>query len=185
MKQILFNLLIVVAALCSFSSCKDDDDRNLAIVLSGEWEGNFGANYTISINGSTPQTYSTRKSHLVFDPKYDYAKRGNGFEIDYYDNGPYDYLRYDFKWKVEDGIITLTFLDFDPIETLVIDNYDMDSDDFWGTIGDKTFHLSKIVNHYDWTSYDSFSRREGEDVETDHNMSRASEAQIRIGHKLQ
>lgn len=169
MKKFLFNLLIVVSAFCAFSSCKEDEDRDIAVILSGEWEGNFGATYTVSMSGSRPESYSTKKTRLQFTPSRDYSKHGSGVEVDIYSDGPFRELVYEFKWTVDDGRIFFEFPEYEGMD-FVIENYKMDSDSFYGYINDKRFNLHKLADYYDWTPYHDYFNKHPEQPGSRHEI---------------
>ncbi len=170
MKKFLLGLVTLVVALGMFSSCEEDEDRDLAIVLSGEWEGDFGAFYTISINGSKPEPYRAEYTRLQFTPFRDYSKRGYGTEIDFYGpRSPYPELAYKFRWEVEDGVIYIEFIGHDNMD-LVLNDFKMDSKWFTGKIDGKRFSLEKMTDFYDWTPWDDYFVTHPDQPSSSHEM---------------
>jgi len=156
MKKILFAMMVAIVALSSFSSCKEDEDRDIAMILSGKWEGNFGATYSVSISGSRTESYSTKTTSLTFDPHRDYGKRGSGLEVDNYGSGaPIPELVYEFFWSVNERVIHFEFPDYEGMDFDICD-YELDSEYFRGTINGKKFKLRKVSDYYDWTPYKDY-----------------------------
>jgi len=140
-----------VIAAAALSAC--DEDVNKSMVLSGQWEGDFGMYYDYTYNGETIRfdCYDTR---LVFYPDYDYATHGYGKEVDYYDYGPYEYQYYYFNWEIRDGIVYLDYPYDRNLSTQIYD-YRMNDFRFTGHFGnsDSKFRLNKIADYYCWDPY--------------------------------
>lgn len=170
MKKILLGLMALVAFSC-FTSCKDDDDRDLAIVLSGEWEGDFGAYYTRDFKGDR-EIVRASYSQLVFTPRHEYSKSGYGTEADVYvrNSREKDIYTYNFRWEVEDGVIYIEFVGYDDIDDLVLDDYKMDSSYFTGKLNGKSFRLEKMSSHYEWTPYDDFFTKKPDQPDPGHHI---------------
>lgn len=144
-------MAFAAAMMSSMSSCDEDIDE--AMVLSGEWQGDFGMYYTVEHKGRI-YTYDSYDSELIFIPDYDYATHGEGREVDYYEYGPYRYQYFSFSWRIVDGVIKLRYHS-DPKLNVDIHEYHIDNDWFSGYFGftDNRFSLRKTVDHYDWTPY--------------------------------
>lgn len=122
-----------------FSSCDEDEKKGLR--LSGEWEGDFYSYYTYTKgNDPTVRTAWSDCTYMHFYTDGFDVDEGEGYEVDFYKSGPYDYLYYRFFWKVQDGIISLSYPG----------NHDMDVDIY-------DYHLT----------YNHFAGRFGEGHEID------------------
>jgi len=173
------NILIGLASVFAFASC--DLDTTQSMVLSGNWEGDFGMYYTYKIGGKY-YTFNSYDSEIVFYPDYDYATYGYGKEIDYYDYGPYEYQIYYFNWEIVDGVVYLDYPYDNDLSTSIYD-YSMTNYSFSGYFGDSDsrFNLRKVYDYYDWTPsvginssysygyrdnwYFSFSTKAGENLD--------------------
>ena len=146
-------LFVSVAAVLSVSSCSDDLSKSM--VLSGQWEGDFGMTYDYSYKGRT-YTFHSDYTDIVFYPDYDYATHGKGYQYDYYSNGPYVYQTYSFRWEIEDGVVYLTY-PYNKLLNCSIRDYHMTNTKFAGYFGssDVKFSLRKYEDYYDWTPYEN------------------------------
>lgn len=166
MKSNKFFAMMAIAAgmIGGLTSCDNDWDE--AMVLSGEWQGNFCMSYCTTNRYGEEVWYDADYSRLVFEPNYDYATRGTGYEIDYYMYGPYESEYFAFRWKVSDGRIIINYLDAPELD-VYISEYHIDNDYLWGyfTESHKKFQLYKRYDHYDWTPYVNndhlYTNREG------------------------
>ena len=145
----------LIAALGSLwlISCEDEDSTQ-AMVLSGQWTGNFGMYYDYEYRGRV-YSFDADYTDIVFYPDYDYATHGWGKQVDYYYDGPYSYLYYRFDWRVDQGIIYLRY-PYDSALNVTISDYKMNNDRFSGWFeggAPSRFSLYKIVDYYDWTPY--------------------------------
>lgn len=147
-KSILSFTLLIVSALFGLSSCGTDTE--MAVTLCGEWEGYFGSYYTSNRGYTYSSTYSTFK----FEPDGYYKTHGTGVEVDYYDEGPYEYFYYYFEWSIKHKKIYLTY-PYNPDMDVVISDYDLYDDTFSGYCADVSFRLRKISDYYDWSPYTS------------------------------
>lgn len=156
MKKTGFWAMLAIAAsmICGFSSCERDDDIDEAMVLSGEWQGNFCMSYSTTNRYGEVIWFDADYTRLVFEPNYDYSTRGTGYEIDYYRTGPYESEYFAFRWRVRDGKIIINYLD-NPELDVCIREYHLDNDYLWGyfTESGMKFQLYKRFDHYDWTPY--------------------------------
>lgn len=153
LKKSIVALFVSAAAVLSFSSCSDDLSKSM--VLSGTWQGDFGMTYDYNYRGNS-YTFHSDYTNIVFYPKYDYATYGNGYQYDYYSEGPYVYQTYSFKWEIEDGVVYLTY-PHDPLLNCSIHDYHMTNNKFTGYFGNSNVHFSlrKYEDYYDWTPYEN------------------------------
>ena len=137
-----------------FTSCRELEDISYSMVLSGQWEGDFGMYYDYVDARGRHYTFNSYDTRLTFTPAYPYASRGRGTQVDYYDFGPYEYQYYKFSWTVENGEIFLSY-DYDHQLDTRISDYRMTNDYFSGIFMDTgtTFRLHKIADFYNWTPY--------------------------------
>jgi len=156
MKAMNYLAMMAIAAsmMGGFTSCERDIDLDEAMVLSGEWQGNFCMSYCTTDRHGVEVWYDADYSRLVFEPNYDYATRGTGYEVDYYMYGPYESEYFAFRWRIRDGRIIINYLD-NPELDVYISDYHIDNDYLWGhfTESGKKFQLYKRFDHYDWTPY--------------------------------
>lgn len=165
MKKVKFYLFAMMAIMsCGmFTSC--DEDVEEAMVLSGEWVGDFGMNYTDRY-GNTYECYDT---NLRFYQYNSYSRSGRGEQVDfYYDEDPYRwggrhdhrflYMKqyYRFEWTISNGVIHLRY-PHNPQLNIDIYDYRLTSRYFDGYIGDSRtpFSLDKLVD-FGWNEYDRY-----------------------------
>ena len=145
--------LIATACLCTlFVSCTDDDTEE-AMVLSGQWQGNWGMYYEIEHNGRI-YTFDSYDTDIVFYPQYDYATHGYGYQVDWYRQGPYERMSFRFSWSITNGVIHLIYPGYPEYNTN-IRNYSINNSRFRGYFdtGTEPFYLYKIADYYDWSYY--------------------------------
>ena len=137
-------------SIVTFTSCDDDVDE--AMMLSGEWTGDFGMYYEMQ-DPRTGRwyTFDANETNLVFYPHHEYATYGTGQQVDYYSEGPYAYQYYDFDWEVRNGVVYLHY-PYDPELNVAIRDYRMSSSTFSGWIGNVHFKLYKLRDFY-WGNY--------------------------------
>ncbi|MCR5004241.1 MAG: hypothetical protein K5984_07715 [Bacteroidales bacterium] len=142
-----------IISLISISSCSDDLSKSM--VLSGQWTGDFGMSYVYSYSGRS-YTFDSRYTDIVFYPDYDYATEGYGYQVDFYDEGPYVYQSYKFDWEIEDGVLYMDYR-YSSMLDCTIHDYHMTNDRFYGYFGnsDVRFSLAKLADYYDWTPYEN------------------------------
>lgn len=154
-RQYSFFSAIIIACACIFTSCIniDSEDTNQSMVLSGEWQGDFGMCYTYVERGRT-YTFDSYDTHIRFIPDHAYARYGVGTQVDYYEYGPYEYQYYNFTWSVNNGVIYLNY-DYDHALDTRIRNYHMSNNYFEGIFSttNTSFRLYKMVDYYSWTPY--------------------------------
>ena len=137
-------LLLLAAGI--FASC--DSDTHRAVILSGEWRGNFGMYYDYNYRG-TVVTFDSYDTYIVFYPDYNYASHGWGKQVDYYDYGPYEYQYHRFLWTVEGGVVYLRYPHEPELDTSIAD-YRLSSNTFTGyfTNASSRFVLYKLSSFY-------------------------------------
>lgn len=155
MKQAYTKLLtfaIILASAFSLQSCMDRDTEK-SIVLSGEWRGDFGMNYTEEYRGHL-YTYASYDTYLTFTPDYGYATHGYGTQVDYYAYGPYEYMYYQFDWEIRNDLIYLSYRGNHQLDACIC-QYRITDNRFSGIFQETgtTFSLNKLVDYYDWTPY--------------------------------
>lgn len=118
MKKYLYTIAITLAALCTFTSCDEDEMVGYNLV-NGHWFGDLDMWYgNQKANGS----------EITFTPWNEFSNRyGTGVEIDYYN---YRTITHVFDWEVRDGVIYLEF--DDPNLDCVISDYSINSYRFRG-----------------------------------------------------
>ena len=149
----LYSFFTVFGIIALLSSC-NLEDINQSMVLSGEWRGDFGMYYTYVDRYGLEYTFDSYNTYLTFYPEYDYATYGWGKQVDYYEDGPYEYQYYEFSWSVDNGVLTMHY-DYDHNLDTRISDYHMTNDYFTGTFFNTGtgFRLYKITDYYDWTPY--------------------------------
>ncbi len=148
------------------TSCADDDEKTGSI-LSGEWFGDFGMcydhTYSLHKGDTITKTFISTDTHIIFYPKHGskYADSGYGYQYDYYRYGPYEYKWYYFDWRVDNGIITLTYPVDEELSTQILD-YRMDENIgiFIGRLaGSNTkFTLRKVAEYSNWEDLNTIIR---------------------------
>lgn len=135
----------------AFTSC--DTDRYRSMELSGQWRGDFGMYYEYEYRGRI-YTFDSYDTDIVFYPDYEFATHGWGKQVDYYEFGPYEYMYYQFDWRIINGEIQLSY-PYDPELNTRIHNYRLTNSYFSGYFVNSTepFRLYKITDFYDWGPY--------------------------------
>lgn len=144
--------VISVVTMGILASCVDEDVEQ-AIVLSGQWRGDFGMYYYYEYRGMVYR-FDSYDTDIVFYPDYDYATHGYGKQVDFYREGPYTYQYYYFDWSIRDGVIYLNYPYDQDLNTSIYD-YRMTNDFITGYFGDSNsrFTLNKITDYYNWNEY--------------------------------
>lgn len=148
---------VILASACMLlCSCNDDIERSR--VLFGEWQGYWGMFYEYNYRGRIYR-FDSYSTDVVFYPDHEYATYGEGYQVDWYDRGPYSRLSFRFAWEVRNGIIYLTYPGFHEYDAEIYDYY-LDDFQFSGYFGNSGsgFRLRKIYD-YDWTPYYSYDYR--------------------------
>lgn len=151
MKKLLFASLCLLSAM-GFSSC--DEDAYQGMALSGCWEGDFGMSYDYYDRYNRIQTVNCYDTDLEFVPYSDSYSSGYGYQIDYYNRGPYDEIYHSFTWEVRNGVIYMDYRGERQLSTAIRD-YQMDNDYLSGYFVETGTHFSlrKYRDYYDWTPY--------------------------------
>ena len=150
----LFSTIALLAMCFIFTSCEHDEDVHESIALSGQWRGDWGMFYEIVDRGGRVYRYDSFDTDIVFYPEYNYATYGYGYQVDWYDYGPYERLSFRFKWRIDNGIVNIYYPGYPEYDTFIRD-YRLDNDYFSGYLGDSgtRFRLDKIRDFYDWSYY--------------------------------
>lgn len=145
-------MLVTFLACVAMTSC--DEDLDEAMTLAGEWYGDFGMSYDYKYYGRV-YTFRSYESDVVFYPHHDYATYGTGTQVDYYREGPYERMYYNFRWTIRDGVIYLKYPYEDSYLDTEISDYQLSDGLFRGYFGwtDTRFRLHKITGYYDWSPY--------------------------------
>lgn len=149
----ILNLLVIMLLACAFTSCERDEDTDRSMCLSGQWRGDWGMYYVYNYRGHDYQ-FDSYDTDIVFYPDYNYATHGYGYQVDWYEFGPYERLSYRFTWNVRDGVIYLTYPGYHDYDADIY-RYGLDNDYFTGYFnnGGTRFRLSKIRDYYNWDYY--------------------------------
>lgn len=144
--------ILMAATSFFFTSCDEDVYRSMD--LSGSWRGDFGM-YYVDGRGDVWDSYDT---DIVFYPDYDYATKGYGKQVDWYEHGPYSKLYYRFYWEIDHGVIYLTY-PHDPELNTSIRDYRLNNSYFTGRCmgASSAFRLEKISDYYDWSYYHNYN----------------------------
>ena len=150
----LLSSLCMMASAGLLLSCDYIEDTRQSMVLSGEWQGDFGMYYEYVDGYGRCYTFDSYDTRITFIPAYSYAHHGTGTQVDYYAYGPYEYQYYSFRWSISDGIICLVY-DYDHELDARISDYHMTNDFLTGVFSASgtSFRLRKIADFYDWTPY--------------------------------
>ena len=151
LRQHLYTAVIMLAALCGFTSCDEDEIIGYNLV-QGHWFGDLD------------MYYGNEKAHgseITFTPWSDFiTSRGTGVEVDYYYRTK---ITHYFEWHVLDGIIYLEFADDHNLDCIIRD-YSISSYRFRGWLvpwdswtgevfeGDATRFDLRDYNYY-WGTY--------------------------------
>jgi len=182
-KNFAMMMLVALTATLVFTSCDKDVVR--AMDLSGEWEGDFGMKYSHSRYG----VFNSYDTQIVFYPDYEFATHGYGKQIDYYEDGPYEYRYHTFNWSVRNEVITLTYPGDHNLDVDIYD-YSMSGNYFSGYFQNtnKHFRLKKI-GEISWNGYSGnydYHYRDGYDyyAKTRAAEDDASDAEVKSGNRF-
>ena len=149
----------------SFTTTEKDDviiqqqDYNS---LEGTWRGNMSIS---TYYGG--RTYYATHTEITFTIDPFRFTKGSGYWVDYYSGAPWDYVANHITWLVNNGNITINFIE--DHTSLVISNYNLIDSHFTGYIadGDKEIHFSLTHtstpnwDDYDYWGYDGWSYSHG------------------------
>lgn len=157
-RKYLAMMAAAISMLGCLTSCMDDDTEE-AMALSGVWKGDFGMSYTYEYRGHV-RTYDADFTRVEFVPAYQYATHGEGYQYDYYVEGPYEYQYFEFEWHIKNGCISLEYYGRENSDlNTYLNDYHMDNDYFSGYFpGGMKFRMYKVADHYDWTPYVNIDR---------------------------
>lgn len=130
----------------AFTSC--DEDLITGSSLQGVWSGRMYV--TSEWNG---HTYTSSRTEIEFYGDDFNAKRGTGYWIDRYSRAPWDYYYSPFTYRVNHGVIHITFL-FDEGEVTISD-YSVQGDRFMGRLdySNESFVLYRVDDYGGWDDY--------------------------------
>ena len=149
----LFSTIALLIACASLTSC-DNGDVEESIILSGQWRGDWGMFYEIEHRGRIYR-FDSYDTDIVFYPDHDYATHGYGYQVDWYDFGPYERLSFCFEWSVDRGIVNIYYPEYNTF----IRDYHLSGDYFSGYLGNRNtwFSLGKIRDFYNWGYYSQWN----------------------------
>ena len=149
----LFSTIAMLAVCFTFTSCVDDDVEE-SIVLSGQWRGDWGMYYQTVDRYGHVYTYDSFDTDIVFYPDHGHATHGYGYQVDWYDYGPYERLSFRFEWSINNGIVDIYYPGYPEYNTFIRD-YRLNNNRFSGYLGNSStrFNLGKIWDYYDWSYY--------------------------------
>ncbi len=93
---------------------------------------------------------------IEFTPYQSSFNKGYGYQVDFYDDGPWDEVYHSFTWEVRNGIIYLDYCKSGEEElTTFFSDYDMSNDYLTGYFGNSStrFSLRKYKDYYNWNPY--------------------------------
>ncbi|MEE0520975.1 MAG: hypothetical protein UDK36_06250 [Bacteroidaceae bacterium] len=156
MRKIFTTLSILLLTTFAFTSCEKDEDVEESMYLTGQWYGDWGMYYTYEYRGRI-YTFNSFDTDIVFYPDYDYAPYGYGYQVDWYDEGPYERMSFRFYWEIRNGIIYLTYPGYPEYNADIYD-YRLSSNRFTGYFNSSSsmFTMRKIADYYDWNYYYSW-----------------------------
>lgn len=146
-------IAISTLSLFSFTSCNDDVDMSIA--LSGDWDGDFGMYYDYYDRYDRyVATFDCYDTDISFYPDYDYATHGYGYQVDFYRTGPYTKIYHSFEWEILNENIYLYYVGESELNTVIRD-FRLSNSYFSGYFGNSStrFSLSKYRDYYDWDPY--------------------------------
>jgi len=144
----LISLMMVMIAAFAFTSCTTED-QNEAMTLTGIWQGDLGIYMYSSENSDYYEAYQTT---IQFNNSGYGSTSGTGYELDRFQNAPWNYIYNPIQWSLTNGTIYIYY----PKEgtTIRIFDYYLNDKYFSGKMEDGTeFNLS-YVGSFDWSQYD-------------------------------
>ena len=155
MKTRLLCIIATLTCLTALTSC--DEDQRISFKLEGEWYGNFGMYY--EYEGYDPygryiqRPFDSYETDIRF-VESGFSSHGEGFQVDHYREGPYEFLSYRFRWEVRNGVLYLTYPPrYSDYDTEIYD-YSLTYDYFRGYFSNASqpFSLKKL-HDYNWDYY--------------------------------
>ena len=143
-------LVLGCIAVLMMTACNSDSGRSE--VLFGEWEGYWGMYYEYEYRGRV-YVFDSYMSDVVFYPDHRYATWGDGYQVDWYDYGPYSHISMYFKWEVRNSVIYLTYPGYPEYNSDIYDYY-LDDYRFRGRFNNSSdmFNMRRLT-FYDWAPY--------------------------------
>ncbi|MDE5740521.1 MAG: hypothetical protein K2H92_09485 [Bacteroidaceae bacterium] len=149
-KIVIYSVIIALSSLCTtFTSCTRDEDTEAAYVLEGEWTGDWQMYYQTRRGNTFYASYTD----IVFYLSGNYTNHGYGYQVDFYNYGPYTEIYSQFTWSIEHGTIYIDYPDDHRYDTTIYE-YRLSDSYFSGYLGDSDqfFRLRKLVN-FNWAHY--------------------------------
>lgn len=141
-------LLTMLILSMAFSSCSKDE--KIANRLAGGWKGDWGMSYTDRHGYDHDASYSI----VEFYPADDFETFGTGYQMDYYEDGPYSQLSFYFDWRVDNKRILITYPANHALDAYISRyDYELKKDHFTGEIHGTPFDLYKVWKYYKWYDY--------------------------------
>lgn len=154
-------------ALGTFSSCviidDIDPDTEISLDLAGDWNGDFGMYYDYyDRHDRYVCSFDSYDTDISFYPEYDYAAFGYGYQVDFYEHGPYTKIFHTFDWEIRDERIYLYYKGESELNTIIRD-YSLGRSRFSGYFNNASsrFTLKKYSSYYDWRGYCNDCNRDG------------------------
>lgn len=148
-------LMVLLAALMSFSFTSCEEDEAIARTLEGTWEGRINA-YTRTYNGSS---YSPSRVTVTFNKHDNYWSTGGGYWMETYDRdywGRGSYFRSHITWNVTGGDINIRFID-DGDRFIKINDYRLNEDRFVGYFPDGRDDVEFTLYHVSSPNWGAYS----------------------------
>lgn len=150
MKKIitLLSMATLLSFCAVFTSCSDRD-ADEAMVLRGEWTGDWKMSYETHLG----HVFTADYTDIVFYTNSSYTNRGYGYQVDFYSYGPYTEIYSRFNWSINGGVIYITYPDDHWYDTEIYEYY-LNDRHFTGYLGDSYlyFDLTKIAG-FRWDYY--------------------------------
>ena len=143
----LYTLMMMAMMALTFTACEDE---YIADTLEGTWSGKM---YVSSYYDG--HNYYATRTEITFDIDPFRFTKGSGYWVDYYSGAPWDYVANHISWRVDDGCITVRFIEDGT--SVVISDYRLSDEHFSGYIadGDNDVHFSLVhTSSPNWDNYD-------------------------------
>ena len=160
------NAIIETAANMTIVECSTtvipDGVTSSYLAVSGQWEGDWGMYYSYRDSNGEYVEYDAYKTDIIFYPDDVDAARGYGYQVDWYNTGPYERFSFRFNWNITKGTIYVTY-PCNPEYNTSIRNYRLNNSHFIGyfTNSASPFDLLKIKNYYNWSDYEKLYSSNG------------------------
>jgi len=152
MKKIYNWALVLITVLSTgFTLTSCDEDLMQANTLSGQWGGNFGMYYTDHWGREWDASFTVLEFY-----NNGWGASGTGQQCDYYDDGPFAYQYYRFNWRIDNGIITISYPGAHELDTEIY-NYRMSYRFFDGYFRNTGSYFSlKKYSDPNWNRYSNY-----------------------------